>query len=145
MRMRKTDEAIELLRKSSAASPNFWPIHQFLGIGYAEKGDPDAARLAYGRSIALAPQMSFNHFALAEAEAKQGHKSAALRSYREAHALEPSNPLYLIALLEAEKPGGNTAVIAGLSTALKLAIADERVPERMRRRAEAALKDAGEK
>ena len=86
--------------------------------------------------------MSFNHFALAEIAAKQGDKRAARRSYHEAYALAPANPLYLIALIEAEKWGGSSDAVAQLSKELQAAIAEERIPERLHRRAEAALKAA---
>ena len=65
--------------------------------------------------------------------------SFGLADFREAYAQVPSNPQFLIALLEAEKESGQAAQVAELRTALRTAMAENPVPDGLRRRAEALL------
>lgn len=106
--MKQTEKAIEVLQASSAMFPESWPNHHWLGMAQVEKGDFEAAKLAFGKTLALAPKQVNTQFALAEVEKKLGNHTAALAYYRQAYELAPQNPLYLIALLEAENSAGSS-------------------------------------
>ena len=140
LRMKKTQEAIETLRQSSAKFPTYWTNHSWLGVAYMDAGNYEQAKLAFGRALAIAPQQYSVHFSMAEVENKLGNQDAALIEYRKAHAMSQMTPLYLVALLEAEKRQGDETRIATLTKELQSALPKKGFPDRLRPRAEAALK-----
>lgn len=140
LRMKKASDAVETFRKTASMFPSYWPNHYWMAIALTELNDFEGARVAYGKTIVLAPQQIQAHFNLAEVETKLGHPDAALALYRKAYSLAPTNPLYMIGALEAESQRGNEDRAASLRAHLADAMKDRQFPDRLRRRAEAAMK-----
>lgn len=86
----RTDEAIELTRRSLATGSNRVETEYNLGRLLAAKGLNAEAEEHLTRAVSLRPNLAAGWFRLGEVQAAQGRKEEALASYRKALAVEPN-------------------------------------------------------
>ncbi|HEX3127254.1 MAG TPA: tetratricopeptide repeat protein, partial [Thermoanaerobaculia bacterium] len=86
----KTDEAIELTRRSLATGSNRVEAEYNLGRLLAAKGLNSDAEEHLKKAVNLRPNLAAGWFRLGEVQAAQGRKEEALASYRRALAVDPN-------------------------------------------------------
>jgi tetratricopeptide (TPR) repeat protein len=86
----RTDEAIELTRRSLATGSNRVEAQYNLGRLLAAKGSNAEAEEHLRKAVSLRPNLAAGWFRLGEVQAAQGRKEEALQSYRRALAVDPN-------------------------------------------------------
>ncbi len=87
----RTDEAIELTRRSLATGSNRVEAEYNLGRLLEAKGQNEEAEQHLKKAVTLRPNLAAAWFRLGEVQAAQGRKDEALASYHKALAVEPNH------------------------------------------------------
>jgi predicted O-linked N-acetylglucosamine transferase (SPINDLY family) len=102
----RTDEGIELIRRSLAINPRHVVALCSLGNGFRDRQQPAEALEHYQRALALAPDFAGAHYAAGNALLDLGRAEEALASFDRAIALHPG-------YLEARQNRGNACLALG--------------------------------
>jgi tetratricopeptide (TPR) repeat protein len=89
IRMSQPAEAIPLLQKAVAASPNYAPLHFNLGVALNSTGNQDLALDEFDAAIHCRPEYFEAHSAMALTLQEKGLAVSALQHFREAVRLRP--------------------------------------------------------
>lgn len=91
IRMRRPAEAIPLLQKAVAASPNEAPPHYNLGLAFDHTGEKEQALEQFDAALQLRPEYFDAHVAMAMILEEKGLTITALKHFREAVQLNPNS------------------------------------------------------
>ncbi len=102
----RPDEAAQLARDSARGTPGVPDVHARLAELELARGDINAARVALGRAISLAPQAAELHAAMGSLLLRSGSKAGAVVSLERSLALRPQQPAVrdLLASLDDDQP-----------------------------------------
>ena len=107
-------------RGDSAALGSLWRAEVARGLALDERGDGDAARAAFARAHALAPDEAQPAYLLARAEERRGRLLEAERLYRLALAARPDWPLAAIKLARLVVDRAQPTLTAALAEARRV-------------------------
>jgi tetratricopeptide (TPR) repeat protein len=91
LRLKRTDEGVAELLRSTRLNPYDGRTRYKLGIGYSRLGQKDEALEQLRQSVKLSPQVADHHWRLSEELRRQGLELEAVEEVREALALDPNH------------------------------------------------------
>jgi tetratricopeptide (TPR) repeat protein len=88
---RQLAEAVKVLEKARESDPNNSNVLMFLGMDYLDLDQPEKAREALMKGVALYPKDAQMRFQLAMAEDRLGHFDDAVREFQDLLTVDPNN------------------------------------------------------
>ena len=105
-------DAIPVLERAVAASPDYAPAHFNLGVALARTGDPQKALERFAAAVRLRPDDAESRSAFALALQESGDATHALEQFREAARLSPTDPKAQFNAANALVQGGDARTAA---------------------------------
>ncbi len=115
----RLDEAQDLLRRATEASPNNVNSWVALGVAALRAKDPEVARPALEKAIGINPRNSYAVRTLGTLQMMVGDYATAIKTLRTAQKLAPEDPIILLNLAQAllaDDPDGHSAEADSLLT-----------------------------
>ena len=89
---RRLDEALNSARAATEAAQSSIQAHYWLGVIHGQRGEYDAAQVAFQRVLELNPRATAAQLALSELHLARGNAEAALQFASDATRNQPNNP-----------------------------------------------------